>query len=373
VIAIDAPPPRLPALAALIVVLVALSAATPGRADFTLAKVARPTPVATWTDRRPVTFMAWSEFDPASGGYRLTVRHVHLNQTEPVPIAPRAVPFDVDLGPGPGGTVVATYSRCAREPTLQGGFAVLPIWASGRGCDLYQFDFTSGTETKLAWASSPRASEFLPSTWRGRVAFARVYEGREGRRGIYPYLYTRRVGGKRSSKRQPGGPRGNTGLPGPTALDLYGRRLTLAWTRSTGGLQPGHSEIRLDTLGGQHAVLDSQRAGLAGRILVSPGVVKGRVHWAQQMLDPDALGRSAPEAFYRRRRISSGRTQEASVPLDAQFVLSLAPGRGGELIYGRVGLVGRGAEMACAAPSSCEVRVSGPLDWRARQPFATPP
>jgi hypothetical protein len=365
VTAIDAPPPRLPGLAALIVVLVALSAATPSRADFTLAKVARPTPVATWTDRRPVTFMAWSEFDPTAGGYRLTVRHVHLNQTEPVPIAPRAVPFDVDLGPSRGGTVMATYSRCAREPTLQGGAAVLPLWASGRGCDLYQFDFTTGTETKLA-ASSARASEFLPSIWRGRVAFARVYERREGKRGIYPYLYTQRIDGKGSSERQPGGPRGDTGLPGPTALDLYGRRLTFAWTRSTGGLQPGHSEIRVDTLGGGHAVVDSKRAGLAGRILVSPGVVKGRVYWAQQVLDADALPRSEAEALYRRYRISSGRTEEARVPRDAQFLLSLAPGGAGELIYGRVADVARGAEMACAAPSSCDVRVSGPLDWRAR-------
>jgi hypothetical protein len=345
---------------------VALAAATPAWADFTLAKVARPTPVATWTDRRPVTFTAWSEFDPATNGYRLMVRHVHLNQTEPVPIAPRVVPFDVDLGPGRGGAVVATYSRCAREPTLQGGAAVLPLWASGRGCDLYQFDFTTGAETKLPEANSGRASEFLPSIWHGRVAFARVYEQRQGRRGIYPYLYSRRLDGKGRSERQPGGARGDTGLPGPTALDLYGRRLTFAWTRSTGGLQPGHSEIRLNTLGGKHAVVDSQRAGLASRILVSPGVVKGRIYWAQQVLDPDALPRSEPEAFYRRYRISSGRTEEARVPGEAQFVLSLAPGGGGELIYGRVALVGRSAEMACAAPPSCEVRVSGSLDWRAR-------
>jgi hypothetical protein len=361
---------RLSVLLGLIVLPVALAAqgfaATPAWADVTLASVTRATPVSTWTDRRPVTFIAWSEFDPVADGYRLIVRHVHLNQTEAVPIAPRPVPFDVDLGPGRHGGVVAAYSRCAKEPEALGGFAVLPVWATGRGCDLYQFDFSSGAETKLALASTAQASEFLPSIWRGRVAFARVFEQREGRRGIYPYLYSRRLDGKGGPARQPGGARGDTGLPGPTALDLYGRRLAFAWTRSTGGLQPGHSEIRLDTLGGRHTVVDSKRSGLAARILISPGVVKGRIYWAQQVLDPDALPRSEGEAFYRRYRISAGRTEEADVPRDAQFILSLAPGGAGELIYGRAATVSSGAEMACPAPSSCEVRVSGPLDWRAR-------
>jgi hypothetical protein len=290
------------------------------------------------------------------------VRHVHLNETEPVPVAPRAVPFDVDLGPGADGRVVAVYSRCAREPQIQGGAGVLPLWASGRGCDLYQFDFSRGTETKISGASTPRASEFLPSIWRERVTFARIYENREGKRGSYPYLYLRRIGSE-GSKRLPGGPRGDTGLPGPTGLDLYGRRLTFAWTLSTGGEQPKHSQIRLDTLGANHVVIDTKRAGLAGRILVSPGIVKGRIHWAQQMLHPGALGRSEPEAFYRRYSISTGRTEEAQVPPAAQFVLSLGPSGAGELIYGRVAAVDRGAETACAAANGCEVGISGPLSW----------
>ena len=36
--------------------------------------------------------------------------------TSRVPVRPRSVPFDADLGPDVNGETVAAYSRCAREP-----------------------------------------------------------------------------------------------------------------------------------------------------------------------------------------------------------------------------------------------------------------
>ena len=113
--------------------------------------------------------LAWSNFDQATGAWFLAIRRGTLVQR--LPVAPRAVPFDVDLGHDARGHLIAVYSRCDREP----GFP-----PTGRGCDLYRYDLDAGLERRLAGASTDVASEYLPSLDGGRVAFARVYERRAG-------------------------------------------------------------------------------------------------------------------------------------------------------------------------------------------------
>src|SRR6187401_2585675 len=149
-------------------VLVSLAAfvlpAADAAADNVIATVTRPTPVSAHAGR-----IVWSAFDPSQNAYFLTQRVGGV--TSRVPVRPRAVPFDVDLGPDAGGETVAAYSRCskdprARDPRIGNAIAELPDWASGRGCDLYRFDFATGRETRIATANSPSSSEFLPSVWK---------------------------------------------------------------------------------------------------------------------------------------------------------------------------------------------------------------
>ena len=139
------------------------------RADFTVASVQRPTPVSGYQGR-----LVWSQFDPAIAGYRLFEAHASPNGqvTTQLPVAPRSVPFDADVGPGADGAPTVVYSRCATEPRL--GADQLPLWASGRGCDVYRLALGATAESRVAGVSTGDASEFLPSIWRNRVAFGRV-------------------------------------------------------------------------------------------------------------------------------------------------------------------------------------------------------
>ncbi len=211
--------------------LIVLFAASPAaaRADDLIATVARPTPVSALDGR-----IVWSDYDPAAKRYFLTERLD--GATTRLPVAPRAVPFDLDLGPDADGKPVAAYSRCRREPPPRnpprGGIAQMPEWRRGRGCDLYLYSFEQAREVLVRFASTRRASEFLPTVWTDRIAFARVYERRKGRPGRRAYLYARpnslfaSQGRRGHTRRLPAGP--GTG-PGPTALDLATRRLAFGW------------------------------------------------------------------------------------------------------------------------------------------------
>jgi len=215
---------------------------------------------------------------------------VHDSEREHVPlIRPRSVPFDIDLGPDRRGDVVATYSRCRREPERGEGSAPLPVWATGKGCDLFLYSLKPGSarvETRIRGASTDESSEFLPSIWRGQVAFSRVYERREGRRGTLAYLYVRELESTERSARQPGGARGQSGLPGPTALDLYGRRLGFAWVHRREG-EAERSAIRLDTLGAGHRLVawvkDFARTDFA---LLTPSLDRGETFWGTDCQGP---------------------------------------------------------------------------------------
>lgn len=212
----------------------------------------------------------WNEADVVNGQQRFFLAAQKDGNRFRLPIEPREVPFDVDLGPHENFDVVAAYSRCQEEPTAvftrnRFGARVFsqpyPAYTTGRGCDIYRFEFKTMSEFKLPGASTNQASEVLPSIWRNEVAFARVYEQRAGFRGRIPYLYVRATSTADTvrSNRQPGGRRGQNGLPGPTRLDLYGRRLSFVWNYSTGvaerGETKGVTEVRLDTVDGPHLLL----------------------------------------------------------------------------------------------------------------------
>lgn len=95
--------------------------------------------------------VVWSSYDPATGDYSLMSRFATGEITR-LPVPPRKVPFDVDLGYLGEGAEVAAYSRCTLEARLTGGGSngVLPNYATARGCDIYLFDFDAQRETKYA-------------------------------------------------------------------------------------------------------------------------------------------------------------------------------------------------------------------------------
>lgn len=241
----------------------------------------------------------WSESVPGPGGAEQQ-QHFLTSSVAGVrvrlPIAPRlGVPFDVDLGPDSDGNVVAVYSRCRVEATdgrvseaygsrVVASAAPTPVYTAGRGCDLYRYDFLTGSESKITGASTNQASEMLPSIWKGRIAFARVYERRSGGRGRYPYLYTRPTAGG-SSQREPGGSRGIYGLPGPTSLDLYGRNLSFTWNYATGDqhrFRQAMSELRLTFTGSsRRRLLGQQDSGT----YLSPTGSRGRIYYGYQRVD----------------------------------------------------------------------------------------
>jgi hypothetical protein len=218
--------------------------------------------------------LAWSSYDAATSTWALMLRRDGV--TERAPVAPRPVPFDVDLGRDAAGRLVASYSRCRT--------AAPDSAAKGRGCDLYIYDLDARTERKLGGASTPDASEYLPTLAGGRVAFARVYEGRSGAAGRHSYLYVRSLSGG-SSRQLPGGTMNDDARTGPTALDLDTRRLAFEW-EAVGPAGPGYdygtSEMRIDYLDGGRTIVELaahggiSRVGFLGATLLDGVLYYGR-------------------------------------------------------------------------------------------------
>jgi hypothetical protein len=358
------------------VALALLAASQPALADQTIASVSAPTPISAFGGRA-----AWSAFDPAQRNYRLVTEAGGTITT--VPVTPRTVPFDVDLGPDSNGSIVAVYSRCRREPArrdpaISNAVAQLPNWSSGRGCDVYRFDFASGREAKIASASTRSASEFLPTVWKTRVAFARVFERRRGRAGDRAYLYTRSLSGRGRSQRLPVGARSTqrfcTGKPrrcrlklepGPTALDLAGKRLAFGWDS---GAEGPTSASYLDTIRSRRADKKLVSRVGSGEIqaeeIISPQIVEGQVHWTLTLFGDQTSSVS------RRYRIVTGAVSE--VPLETAdpgdaFVRPIiaAAVDGGRLLYLASGLVPSGepctTQSRCLANPGCSPAQPCPL------------
>ena len=234
----------------------------------------------------------WFEQSSGSNKARL-IAEVDGGQPAALPVAPFRDVGDVDLGPDGNGGVVAAYSRCQGQETAPGGRKVLslyPVWALRRGCDLYRFDFSTMKETKIAGASTSQASEFLPTIWKDQIAFARVYEKRSGERGLLPYIYVRNLDGTGGSRRQPGGSRGTMGLPGPSRMDLYGKRLSFVWNHQTNPIgkvpSSGKTELRLDTVGHSHRVVSRSEWGTRDKqgfaSFIGPQGDRGRIRFGFQ-------------------------------------------------------------------------------------------
>jgi len=325
-------------------------------ADTTIASVPNSTPVSVIGgpsgDR-----MVWSAFDLAQNGYVLMTRLGGANSVVPVPV--RGVPFDANLGLTARGNTVAVYSRCRREPGYRTaiGNAIInqfPDWRSGRGCDIYQFDFNTGRESRMAKPSTRRNSEFLPTIWRKRIAFARVFEHRRGRAGDRAYLFTALTTGPSGSKRIPAGPRATVRFCGnrrgkrvcrvpvelgPTALDLWQRQLAFSWVTVNEEGCDSNSGIWLDTIGhGRRKVQTACSGDIQGRELLSPTIARRRINYGWAEFGDTIRSR------IRRYHIESGRFEDLLVNTPNRVLLSTAA-YSTTTLY----LVSGGYEPGCAA------------------------
>lgn len=103
----------------------------------------------------------------------------HDGAVEPLRVAPRPQPFDVNVGTDSNGEPVATFSRCGKTPKMArvgsgevGGSMLLPV--SGAGCRLHAFNLASGHERLLPVPHPANSSDTTPSMWHGEVTFARM-------------------------------------------------------------------------------------------------------------------------------------------------------------------------------------------------------
>ncbi len=183
-------------------------------------------------------------------------------------------------------------------------------------------------------ASTSGTSEFLPSIWRGRIAFARVFERRPGLAGTAPHLYVRELGAGGPSLRQAGGPRGRSGLPGPTSLDLYGDRLVFAWVWGEGA--QGRSEVRLSTVGSGDAALIAEASWSSSIArLLSPHGAEGSIWFASERTEPRDGETVSLGGHMHRFRLADRQLSVAPAPdwlvsaarTDGQTVFARAPER----------------------------------------------
>ena len=112
----------------------AVSAAPASAAD--LAPVYAPTAISAWGGH-----VVWSAYDPVAGVYRLADRSGGVVRM--LPIGPRSIPFDADVGPGRDGRPVVVYSRCRveGEPFVRPGW--LGGFRNGSGCDVSRWAWTA--------------------------------------------------------------------------------------------------------------------------------------------------------------------------------------------------------------------------------------
>ncbi|HWT92376.1 MAG TPA: hypothetical protein VN238_05235 [Solirubrobacteraceae bacterium] len=285
-----------------------LLATTPAAATVTpLATTDAPTPVSA-----SGSVAVFSLHD--ASGFRLAVSE---NGAAPrvLPVAPRTVPFDADIGPDGTGGLALVYSRCAQDPDANG--------AGARGCDLYRFRLKTGLEQRIASAGSAGTSEREPAISGRTIVFAQT---RDGAPDAAPKVLLRDVTWQRSraSKPLPGVPTrrcGPSAVRGEqvcrttrrrqvTSLDLSNRHVALAVAYDAGADSPD-SEIRLDTRDGRQArSIAHVSPGISGQRLIGPSLEGDRLHWARTC-GGDQSGCPATSSGAFRYRLGTGRYELA--------------------------------------------------------------
>ncbi len=260
-------------LAALALALAALACAS-GSAKASVLLDGQGTYVASyggWT--------AWSRFDPGTGQYELISRSPS-GVISPAPIAQRAAPFDLELGPSPAG-VVAVYSRCANP-------------AADQGCRIYEYNLARATEAAI---SAPGTSVHEPAIWDGELVFLR---GNPSGGGLRPdNLYAWRIGAASayaqrlpvsrglSSAEAGRWPRGSTGVV--SGLTIHGQQIAYATSRDSESF--GITSLWLQRMGGPPRLIDQVTSGAGATCepeFLSPAIVGTWLYAYRHACDPSA-------------------------------------------------------------------------------------
>ncbi|MGI8728884.1 MAG: hypothetical protein ACR2LK_02650 [Solirubrobacteraceae bacterium] len=279
-----------------ITVLAAVAAAPSAAAQTPIATTEHPTPIREWRG-----IAVFSVYDAGIDRFRLVISR-NGGAPQRVPVATRPVDFDADIGPDSKRRPAIVYSRCERESPPR------------RDCDLYRYSLTAEREDRIRNSDSDAASEYQPTIWRGRIAWARSYDRRpQGN----PVVYTRPLVAPRNrrSQRLPGIParRCDAMVPGnrcqPTSagqvdeLELYGRWLaqSLIYEYNGAGGVCGRREVRLVRSGGRVSRIGDQTCGLNGQSWAGLSFSAGRLYVARFCVANPSCGRRYGAYRYRLR------------------------------------------------------------------------
>jgi hypothetical protein len=243
--------------------------------------------------------IAFSRLDPATHRWSLMLRTG--DAVTAAKVAPRRVPFDVDLGPDAHGRTVAAYSRCATEPTPTTSTGAIAYPSGARGCRIYLYDPATATERR-------QASGYLPAIWKGTIVLARgdrdsaLYALASGR--------TRRIddGGRMFCRAR------NRECVRATAVrytgvDFAGGRVAVARELDGIGDFPA-AQMVLTGPGRRPVVVEARANGVSFRAMRFPALDAGRLYYAEACAgDPASCLR-----LFRRYSIATGTLASAPSP-----------------------------------------------------------
>jgi hypothetical protein len=245
---------RIGVIAGIVAALAATTLAGAAQADTTIAHVARPSLVNALNGT-----VVWSAYDNADQAYHLMA--FRSGQVTALPVPPADSVFDADLGIDGAGRLVVSYSRCL-QPREKLPFIVAPATAD---CDLYRYGFGESGEQKLTAFSRAGVSEFLPSIWGNRIAFARTKTGAGGGNCVTAVWLGDLATGKQ--RRLATGSLGNYKSASscqlrttPTSIDVRARAIAFSWYYSPYGCDDG-SQLWLIRLPKRPKLIESRCSG----------------------------------------------------------------------------------------------------------------
>jgi hypothetical protein len=273
-------------LTTLLLALLALAAAAPVAGAGTVARPGAATDVREYQGT-----LVFSRYDAATREYRLAIRRPGA-APEDVPVAPADRPFHADIGPDSAGRPQLVYERCPET------------------CDLFVYSLGgTGGERAVRNANDPERPDTVPTVWKGRIAWARIYGEQRDRRVV---VYTKALTAPRSqrSRRLPGVPVRRCGdvdrICAATAgravqaLELWGNNLAQTVTYECRGCSgTAQHELRLvDVARGASSMVAFQVVGLSGQQLVGPSFHNGWLGWYKACFgDPEGCRGTAHGPF----------------------------------------------------------------------------
>jgi hypothetical protein len=278
--------------------------------DTILASLSRATPVRSFGGTSVL-----SVYDPAANGYRLATVTASAAPRAVAGIGPAATPFDADIGPGPGGSPVIVFTRCA----------------SAGHCRIWRTTVAGGSARAVVGSAGTRGYESAPTVWRGRLAFARQYA--HGSQVVY--VRPLDAGRSVASTRVPGVPArecdevdpGCVSITHGTVPELELRGSTLAENidlplKSVGIC--GEGQVRLVNLVRRTSLkVRDTICGLAGQTLIGPSLTGSYLIYAFMCEgDPGPCHNHAGVLY--RYRLSDRRLQQVPLPDDISGVAALS-------------------------------------------------